>query len=97
MTMKIRAQWHADPAHEWLVVSRAAFDRIGLTEANITPWSYRSGDQIALEGDCDAEKFTDEADRLVRRGAIEIVYDDAVMHDGDAPIRKWSRFGTLDC
>ena len=51
----------SDPGHGWLVVSLQRLLAYGITEAMISPYSYRSpdGTEVALEEDCDAAVFLD--------------------------------------
>lgn len=48
-----------DPGHGWLIVSRAQLASVGLSEADISPYSYAdpTSDMIGLEEDMDATAF----------------------------------------
>ena len=50
-----------DPGHGWLLVTPQELAAVGLTEADISVYSYRSPDGVlfALEEDCDATRFLD--------------------------------------
>lgn len=51
----IRLEWHSDPAHAWLRISRKDADFLGILP-KITAFSYQSkaGNTLYLEEDCDA-------------------------------------------
>lgn len=76
-----------DPGHGWLIVSPADMADLGLTEADISGYSYRSGDRIALEEDCDASTFIEAY--KAKYGSFENTTD----YKG-AAIRSWRSFGT---
>lgn len=48
---------HTDPGHGWLEVTTSQLKTIGLTINDFSSYSYRSGDNVYLEEDCDAGKF----------------------------------------
>lgn len=48
--------FHADPAHGWLEVSRADIETLGIAD-KISPYSYQQGNRIFLEEDCDAPHY----------------------------------------
>ncbi len=80
-----------DPGHGWLIVSPEQLASYGISEAQISPYSYRSpdGNQIALEEDCDAGVFL-EAFRRTHG-------DDPIFareHQNPCPIRNWPGYGT---
>lgn len=80
-----------DPGHGWLIVTPAQLASYGITEAMISPFSYRSrdGGMIALEEDCDAGVFLDAFRRT--HGEDPIFARD---HQDPCPIRNWPGFGT---
>jgi hypothetical protein len=49
--------FYHDPGHGWLEVSKADLDNVGLSEAQISGYSYRKHDRYYLEEDCDASLF----------------------------------------
>lgn len=49
--------FHTDPGHGWLEVSIPDLMSVGLTPDDFTRYSYRSGDYVFLEEDCDAAVF----------------------------------------
>lgn len=54
--------WHDDPGHSWLEVRQCHLDALGLTRW-ISHYSYRVGDNVYLEEDCDAGLFLRAAER----------------------------------
>jgi hypothetical protein len=76
-----------DPGHGWLLVTRSDLAAVGLTEADITPYSYQSGDWLALEEDCDAGTFFEAYKAL--RGE----YPNNVSDEKGGRIRSWRSFG----
>ncbi|MEL7464862.1 MAG: hypothetical protein AAFN79_12385 [Pseudomonadota bacterium] len=88
MSKPTTLNWRTDPGHEWLIVSRAEFADAGLSESDISPYSYQKGDLLALEEDLDAGVYI-----TARFSEDEIA---ALRHEetaGDNP-RNWSGFGT---
>ena len=51
--------FYTDPGHGWLEVSFADMTELGLTPADFSQYSYRSGEYAFLEEDCDAPVFLD--------------------------------------
>lgn len=47
----------SDPGHGWLLVKRSELAEVGLTAADITPYSYQSSDMLGLEENVDAGIF----------------------------------------
>ncbi len=78
----------SDPSHGWLLVTRDDMRAVGLTEADISPYSYQSGGWIALEEDCDAGTFI-EAYHAKFGVCPEIKSDEK-----GARIRAWKDYGT---
>jgi len=48
--------FHSDPGHGWLEVDRSELKRLGI-ENKISECSYRRGNKVFLEEDCDATVF----------------------------------------
>jgi hypothetical protein len=48
---------HDDPGHGWLEVDERELAQIGATAADFSAYSYRQGNRLFLEEDCDASKF----------------------------------------
>ncbi len=46
-----------DPGHGWCKVPLAVIEAIGLTEGHFSGYSYRNGDNLYLEEDCDLGIF----------------------------------------
>ena len=90
-TPRTRFSFVSDPGHGWLLVTPGELRAVGITEADISPYSYRSvcGELIALEEDCDAYTFLTKWEALIGKKAE--VEDTA---DGLKFIRSWPRFGT---
>ena len=80
-----------DPGHGWLIVTPAQMASYGITEAQISPYSYRSPDgrEIALEEDGDAGVFFTA---FKRAHDAEPYF--AREHQDPCPIRNWPGFGT---
>lgn len=49
--------FHSDPGHAWLEVNIADAAQVGLTPADFSEYSYRSGHRLFLEEDLDAGVF----------------------------------------
>jgi hypothetical protein len=80
-----------DPGHGWLLVAPEDMVAVGLTEADITPYSYRSPDGvIALEEDCDMGTFLD-AWKAKNPGKEPTLVESFAERN---PIRNWGDFGT---
>ena len=82
-----------DPGHGWLLVSPDDLEKAGLTEQDITPFSYRNftGDVIALEEDADAGTFLTAWETL--SGKTPEIMDASGGH----AVRNWPRFGSKPC
>ncbi len=87
---RTRFSFISDPSQGWLMVTPAELHAVGITEDDITPYSYRdvSGQLIALEEDCDAYTFLHKWEAMIGKPA-EIV--DTV--EGSKFIRSWPSFG----
>ena len=87
---RTRFSFISDPSHGWLMVTPAELHAVGITEDDITPYSYRdvSGQLIALEEDRDAHTFLRKWEAMIgKRAEIE----DTV--EGSKFIRSWPGFG----
>ena len=89
-----RFSFISDPSHGWLLVTPGELRAVGISEEDITPYSYRdiTGETIALEEDCDAHTFLRAWEAKIGKPA-EI--EDAA--EGLKHIRNWPRFGTKAC
>ncbi len=87
---RTRFSFISDPSHGWLIVTSEELRSAGITEDDVTPYSYRdvSGQLIALEEDCDAHTFLRKWEAMIGKPA-EI--EDAV--EGSKFIRSWPSFG----
>lgn len=85
------ATFISDPGHGWLVVTMQRLLAYGITEAMISPYSYRSpdGTEVALEEDCDAAVFLDAF--AATHGAPPFINEE---HEDACAIRNWPGFGT---
>lgn len=83
-----------DPGHGWLLVTPAELAAVGLSEADITPYSYKSpsGDLLALEEDCDAGTFLEAWKKTYPEDTASF----AEQHHDPNPIRSWPGFGTAE-
>jgi len=87
---KIQINYHTDPSHGWLVISRSdAEDILGDTLAKISPCSYDLGDYIALEHDDDAVLFV----TACKEQGIEYEVTETTS-DGPSPIATFPPFTT---
>ena len=48
---------HDDAGHGWLEVQESDLKELGVTAADFSAYSYRKGNRLFLEEDCDAGKF----------------------------------------
>lgn len=85
--MRTHFTFVSDPGHGWLLVKRAELEAVGLTEADITPYSYQSGDMLGLEEDVDAGIFL--AAYKAKTGR------DAEIIDDLGSCRGWAGFGIM--
>lgn len=49
--------FHSDDGHGWLEVTTAQLKDVGVPLSSISPYSYRKGNTLYLEEDCDAGIF----------------------------------------
>lgn len=87
---RTRFPFASDPSHGWLIVSLGELMAAGLSEEDITPYSYRhpEGELLALEEDCDARTFLKVWEERLER-PVELV--DTSLYPN---IRAWPAFGT---
>jgi hypothetical protein len=83
--------FESDPAHGWLLVTANDLQTAGLTEQDISAFSFISPNraQIALEEDLDAQTFLNAW--TAKTGASADIRDKYVAR---TPIRNWPSFGT---
>jgi hypothetical protein len=74
-----------DPGHGWLIVTRADLAGAGMSPADFSVCSYVSGDNLALEEDCDMPRFIK---RLDERGTPYRLREQHTY--GDAYMRRWA-------
>lgn len=81
-----------DAGHGWLIVTRAQLADIGLTEADISPFSYAdpSSDNLGLEEDMDAITFY-HAWLIQNEG---VPFESRSELTGSDVRHSWARFGT---
>jgi hypothetical protein len=79
-------RWHTDPAHEWLEVDYADLVALGIEDA-ISSFSYRNGDTVYLEEDCDAPLFLEAGD--IHSWECQC---DSVDYDDFAPLRQYAPY-----
>ena len=51
-----------DPGHGWLIVSRGDLAGAGMSPADFSSCSFVCGDTLALEEDCDMQRFLKRLD-----------------------------------
>ena len=83
--MRTHFTFLADPGHGWLIVTLGELAAVGLSEADITPSSYRNDDHLGLEEDMDAQTFLDAY--KARFGQEAEIVDDL------GSCRSWAPFG----
>ena len=78
----MRFTFYFDAGHGWLAVSETQAAMVGLTAGDFTAYSYREGDMLYLEEDCDALTF-------VRAWEAEhgTILTHAIDHGNWSPIR----------
>ena len=75
--MRTTFDFYYDPGHGWLKVNTRDLFALGLTPCDFSSYSYRRGNDLYLEEDCDAstflaaykEKNPDKAIKFRERGA----------------------------
>jgi hypothetical protein len=55
--MRTTFDFISDPGHAWLKVNTRDLFALGLTPSDFSSYSYRRGDDLYLEEDCDATLF----------------------------------------
>ena len=81
-------KFHYDAAHGWLKVHQLDLADIKMRASEFSSYSYRDGEWLYLEEDCDAGKFLSTYDKLFGVGQFSIVE----VNDGDhSPIRNLPR------
>lgn len=50
-------KFHFDPGHGWLEVTPKQIRDVGLNISDFSIYSYKKGNRLFLEEDCDASKF----------------------------------------
>tara|TARA_R110000868_G_scaffold233852_1_gene487572 strand:- start:495 stop:800 length:306 start_codon:yes stop_codon:yes gene_type:complete len=73
---------HNDPGHGWLEVQESDLKELGLKVADFSTYSYRKGNRLFLEEDCDASKF---ADFYKNKHGAYPKYINQFHHDGEFP------------
>lgn len=76
-----------DPAHGWLIVTEGQLEEVQLTPDAFSRYSYRNGDLLALEEDCDMSRFLEAYE--AQHGTTPLIT--AQHFDYDAPVRSWTR------
>ncbi len=55
--------WYSDPAHSWLKIKYSELEKLGI-QCEISSFSYRNGDDVYLEEDCDAPKYINAMNKV---------------------------------
>ena len=74
-----------DPGHGWLLVTTGQLAEIDMGPEDFSAYSYRHGDVLALEEDCDMARFLEAYQ--AKRGETPLIR--AKHLDQDAWIRGW--------
>lgn len=75
---------HSDNVHGWLEVTVADCQAVKLNPSDFTAYSYRDGDTLYLEEDCDMPKFMAACIRY----SDETPIIEHSHFNGESPIRK---------
>ena len=78
--------FYSDPGHGWLKVGYDELVELGI-QPDITQWSYRNGEDVFLEEDCDVGKYI----VAMNRKGISINFD-VSRSNGDSIIRSYDRY-----
>ena len=78
----------SDPSHGWLLVPVKMLALVGMTPASFSRFSYRKGDTVALEEDCDAPRFMDAWQQQHPDTPVEFF---EVTRELPAYVRGWPR------
>ena len=83
----ITREWYSDPGHSWLKVKYSELEELGI-QCEISSFSYRNGDDVYLEEDCDAIKYLNAVNK--NGGAIYF----RLGHDAliESPVRKFNSY-----
>lgn len=77
-------RFHSDPGHGWLQVTLADVQDVGLSLQSFTRYSYRQGNLLFLEEDCDAGVFMQAYSKKYGREPEYVHthtdYDSAIRH-----------------
>jgi len=84
---EIIREWYTDPSHGWLKVKYSELEELGI-QCEISSFSYRNGDDVYLEEDCDAMKYLNAVNK--NGGAIYF----RTGHDAlrSSPVRNFDSY-----
>lgn len=74
-----------DPGHGWLLVTTGQLATLDMGPEDFSSYSYRQGDVLALEEDCDMARFLQAYE--AKHGETPLIR--AKHLDQDAWIRNW--------
>lgn len=77
---------HEDPGHAWLQVTVSDCLAVGLLTTAFSRYSYRDGDDLFLEEDCDLAKFAEAF--KAQHGQLPLITPH--FTEGDSPIRSYA-------
>jgi len=80
--------FHSDDGHGWLAVTTDQLDDVGVPLSSISPYSYRKGNTLYLEEDCDAGVFIDA---WTAKYQTQFILDAERIHNGQCWIRNLPR------
>jgi hypothetical protein len=81
----MRLTYMTDPGHGWLLVTVGQLKELDLDPSDFSAYSYRNGDVLALEEDCDMGKYLDRFEERYR--STPLISAEHVDHDCE--IRSW--------
>ena len=86
MNRTITKTFHQDPGHGWIEVTMNEI-RVLRIEDKISAYSYRRGDTVFLEEDCDAQKFITAASEIGVSVALQEKHTNS-----DSVIRTYNQY-----
>jgi len=81
--------FHSDPGHGWLEVGYDMLEKLRIT-SKVSTYSYRKGNTVYLEEDCDTGVFLDAF--KAHNPEIDIKFKE--VHEENTPIRNYTHYYT---
>ena len=83
---EVTRTFYSDPGHGWLKVSYDELVELGI-ETSISQYSYRNGEDVFLEEDCDYGRYA----RAMEDRGINLNINE-IGANGDSIIRSYNRY-----